>query len=372
MTTSRKERVLLVGSRVNRKPLEETLRRLEVGIEQREESINLEELQAENLAAVVLVQPAPNEQTVNTCGSWCSRLQSIGRPLFLVVSSDIDEGEVRQLYRRGVTAVFEWPREREIIPEFLGQMIQLERTVSSGDENVALAGAIRLRIESDEPGQPGYVKQIRITTSDGIASLKGIIDSLWKKQAIEEIVADTPGVKAVQSWGLIVKPVSVPDREIADAIAAVLHNVDSVDSSTLALSVTTGVVTLTGTVQGHSEITRAVRLLAQVRGVRDIIVKARVSPVNKLKDSVIAHSVAGAVQTFFPHTDIQVSLFNGAAVLSGTVETVRRKNQIEILAAQQKGVTRTINKITVVPAKSSRATGSGAQSTTQPTTGKES
>jgi osmotically-inducible protein OsmY len=240
-------------------------------------------------------------------------------------------------------------RERQILPEFLGQMIQLEAMGSSGDENVALAEAVRLRIESDEPGQPGYAKQIRITTSGGVVSLKGIIDSLWKKHSIEEIAAGTPGVTAVQSWGLIVKPESVSDGEIADAIAAVLKHVDSVDPATLALSVNSGVVTLTGTVQGHSEITRAVRLLAQIRGVRDINVKTRVSPVSKVRDSTIARSVAGAIQTFFPDSEIHVSVFNGAAVLSGTVETVKTRNQIELITAQQKGVGRTINKITVVP-----------------------
>lgn len=348
---SREEvRILLVGSRVDRKPVEQALRRLNVGIEQGEASQIIEELRALKPAGVILVEPQPNAGTARSCESWSSRLQRLGAPLFLVVSSDIDEGKVRQLYGKGVTAVFEWPREREILPEFLGQMMRLETSGSPGDENTALAEAIRLRIESDEPGLPGYARQIRITTSDGVASLKGIFDSLWKKQAIEEIAAGTPGVKAVQSWGLIVKPEPVADREIADAISTVLRNVGSVDSKTLALSVNAGVVTLTGTAQGHSEITRAVRLLAQVRGVRDIIVKARVSPVSKLKDGAIARGVTAAIQTFFHDLPVQVSVFNGTVVLSGTVGGVDRKNQIEVLAAQQKGVSRIINKITVVPA----------------------
>jgi osmotically-inducible protein OsmY len=349
MRRSEEERVVLVGSRVNRKPVEERLRQLNISIEQRDESLDIEELRSVHPGAVILVEPDPNDQTAKTCGSWSARLQGMGVPLFLVVSSDVDEGKVRELYRKGVTAVFEWPREREILPEFLCHMIQLDTPGSPADENVALAEAIRLRIESDEPGRSGYARQIRITTADGMASLKGIIDSLWKKQAIEEIVAGTPGVKAVQSWGLIVRPEPVPDGEIAAAVTTVLGHVDSVDSTTLALSVNSGVVTLTGTVQGHGEITRAVRLLAQIHGVREIIVKARVSAADKLKDIAIARSVTDSIRTFFPDSGIHVSVFSGAVVLSGTVPTVDRKNQIEILAAQGKGVIRTINKITVVP-----------------------
>jgi osmotically-inducible protein OsmY len=349
MTVKTKERLLLVGSRLNRKSVEETLRRLKVDIDQREEIINIAEIRSEKLVAVILVELSPNKNTTKACSLWNTRLRAIGVPLFLVVSSDINESEVRQLYRTGVTAIFEWPGEKDILPEFLSQMIHMDSTASKQDESVALARAIRLRIEADEAGQPGYVKQIRITTSDGIASLKGIVDSLWKKQAIEEIVAETPGVKAVQSWGLIVNPPVVPDEEIANAISTILHHVDSVDSTTLALSVKAGIVTLTGTVQGPTEINRTVRLLAQVRGVRDIVVTARVSPTNKLRDSVIARSVLNTIKTFFSQLDIRVSVFNGAVVLSGTVETVSRRNQIEILAAQQKGVKRTINKITVVP-----------------------
>jgi osmotically-inducible protein OsmY len=343
------ERILLIGSRLNRKSVEEELRRLNVSIDQREDTVNVEDVRPEELAAVVLVQPFPDEHTTNACGSWSARLQPVGTPLFLIVSADIDEGEVRRLYKRGVTAVFEWPRERAILPECLSQMIRLNGTGSPGDENVALAEAIRLRIEADETGQPGYAKQIRITASDGIASLKGIVDSLWKKQAIEDIVAATPGVKAVQSWGLIVKPPSVPDVDIAKAISTIIDLVDSVDSTTLAFSVNAGVVTLTGTVQGRSETYRAVRLLAQVRGVRDVVVSTRLSPASKLRDSEIARSVLDAIQTLFPHLQIRVSVFNGAAVLSGSVQNARQRDQIEILAARQEGVRRTINKIAVAP-----------------------
>jgi hypothetical protein len=282
MKSREEARILLVGSRVDRKPVEQALRQLNVGIEKGEESQIAEELRTLKPEAVVWVEPQPNASTARNCESWSSRLRRLRAPLFLVVSSDIDEGKVRQLYSKGVTAVFEWPREREVLPEFLCQMMRLETPGSPGDENTALAEAIRLRIESDEPGQPGYARQIRITTSDGVASLKGIIDSLWEKQGIEEIVAGTPGVKSVRSWGLIVKP--------------------------------------------------------------------RVSPVSKLKDGAIARGVSAAIQIYFPGLPVEVSVFNGQVVLSGTVDAVNRKNQIEILAAQQRGVSRIINKIKVTPA----------------------
>jgi hypothetical protein len=80
----------------------------------------------------------------------------------------------------------------------------------------------------------------------------------------------------------------------------------------------------------------ALRLPARIRGVGNIIVKARVSPVSKLKDSAIAHAVSRTIQTFFFDLPVQASVFNGTLVLSGTLSTVERRNQIEIPAAQQK------------------------------------
>jgi hypothetical protein len=69
-----------------------------------------------------------------------------------------------------------------------------------------------------------------------------------------------------------------------------LEDVSEIEAETLAIQVENGCIVLAGSVTNRTELKRIVRLLSNIRGVRDIKTLAVVSPMQKMRDRIIEGS----------------------------------------------------------------------------------
>jgi len=162
-----------------------------------------------------------------------------------------------------------------------------------------------------------------------------------------QIVADIPGVEDVIADGVEIAGQTRDDRSIARAIREVLKHAAKVEKSTLAISVRSGDVTVTGSVRDKREATRALELIRQVRGVRGVQNFLVISASGKKQDAALAKRVREVLQTRYPNLKVDLSVFGNVAVLSGRVPRAGVRDKIKELVYGQDGVERVVDKMSV-------------------------
>jgi len=133
--------------------------------------------------------------------------------------------------------------------------------------------------------------EIGVSVKDGIVTLSGVVDSHSAKRAAERAAARVRGVRALSSQ-LEVKPLEPTgrtDADIAWAAANALAWSVQVPQHRISVSVAQGWITLEGSVErpfqkGAAE--DAVRDLAGVRGVTNLIVLCPAVPARELKEQI--------------------------------------------------------------------------------------
>jgi osmotically-inducible protein OsmY len=180
-----------------------------------------------------------------------------------------------------------------------------------------------------------------------VVALTGLADNLFKKQSLEELVSEVPGVTDIDVRGLAVKSHGVEDEEIAGRIASLIEELEPVDPRTLGFSVEDGQVTVIGNVESRAQTRSLLQVLSHLRGVTGISDHTRVSAKDKGRDARIAARVAKALEAFWPASEMQASCLSGVLVLSGEVPSLKQKRQADIVTANQVGVQRVVNKLRV-------------------------
>lgn len=89
---------------------------------------------------------------------------------------------------------------------------------------------------------------IEISVDNGIVTLTGTTDAVWKKLRAENICLGVLGVQGVTNEITVVPTHSVLDETIADSIMAALTRNVGVDERAVNVKVERGIVTLSGTV----------------------------------------------------------------------------------------------------------------------------
>lgn len=114
------------------------------------------------------------------------------------------------------------------------------------------------------------VARIAPEVIDGVVSLEGTVDAFWKKLHAERIVSDLPGVIEVENRLAIVPTRSISDEAIATQIVDALRRNVLVDSESLDVRVTNGVVTLDGSVPNWAAANAARNVAYHTSGVVDV------------------------------------------------------------------------------------------------------
>lgn len=300
----------------------------------------------EETKAVFVVPPIPKVSVV----AYVARVRQGEHtpPVFVVLEGTLPARSLRDLYREGVAAVFELPLDSEALERTVfrvaGSLNLIPRPRKRASE-IALEEVVRSRLDAHATH---FGTKLRIEVHRRFVVFHGSVDSLWKLELALRIASETPGVKEVLGDTVEIEGESRSDRAIAGAVRAVLNHASTVDTSTLAVAVRHGVVTLTGTANDRREMTRARNLISQVRGVRKVDNYVTVSSEKKKQDRTIAVKVLAALRSSFPKAKVTVAVFGGVAVLSGRVPRASTRLEVLDIVANQDGVARVVDKMTVV------------------------
>jgi osmotically-inducible protein OsmY len=189
-----------------------------------------------------------------------------------------------------------------------------------------------------------------VTVSAGIATLRGTVESLGDKRAAIHRALSVTGVRSVRDRMRVRAPNGLPDAEIEQRIVNALAANPFVEGSQIEVGVADGIVDLSGRVDTWFERAVADDLAADVRGVRridnDLSVIRRseraaydpfvdewslydydwYDPVPSTlwrRDSAIAREIRDELwwSPFIDQDSVKVSVSNGVATLTGTVDS---------------------------------------------------
>jgi len=295
--------------------------------------------------ALVVVPPIPSLSVSALARGLDSEPSPI--PIFVVMEGPLPARVVRKLYADGIEAVFEWPVDRQAFKRTLFRVSapmvgRWGRSKSASEIALEETARTHLRAEAVPFGA-----HLRVEACRRFLVLRGSLDALWKLELARQIVADVPGVEDVVADGVEITGQARGDRATARAIREVLKHSAKVEKATLAISVRSGEVTVTGTVRDKREASRALELIRQVRGVRRIQDFLVVSARGKKQDAALARRVREVLRTRYPNLPVDLSVFGNVAVLSGRVPRAGVRDKVKELVYGQDGVERVVDKLSV-------------------------
>ena len=112
--------------------------------------------------------------------------------------------------------------------------------------------------------------KIEVSVSEGIVTLTGTVNSLWKKWEAEQTVYRNFGVISVENHLTIVPTTSIVDQDIAEDIENALDRNYYIDAEDISVRVDRGVVTLMGDVKSTFARTQAEEIALYTTGVMDV------------------------------------------------------------------------------------------------------
>ena len=338
----RDRRLLLVGQSTTAELVKATLANLEVMCEDWDWSGGpLAKHLAVDVIGLVLVAPPAGRSMVEAT-ERCRRQSAL--PLLVVVSDETSDRSVRQIYRAGASAVFEWPKEAGAFADLVAQVLGLSTArgrATSADVALARTARAHLRVLF------GPDNRVKLTAREGTIFVSGTVPALWHKYQLEEALDDVPGVRGVRIDEVSVSPTSLPDKQVKRAVRAVLAAAQEINAATLTLEVDRGVVTLAGSVATRRELQRVESALAHVVGVRELRNLATVSKKQNESDTRVARRLSRAVNVRTDQEAIELSVFGGVAVLSGRVDDPAARRRVERIARGDPSVDRVLNKLEV-------------------------
>jgi osmotically-inducible protein OsmY len=294
--------------------------------------------------AVVVVPPIPSLSVSAFARTLSSQPSPI--PIFVLMEGPLPTRTVRRLYADGVEAVFEWPADRQALQRTLFRVSAPSgpwgRAKSASE--IALEETARTHLKAEAVP---FGAHLGVEACRRFLVLRGSLDALWKLELARHILADIPGVEDVVADGVEITGQAHGDKATARAIREVLKHAAQVEKSTLAISVRSGEVTVTGTVQDKAEASRALELIRQIRGVRGVRDFLVISARGKRQDAALARRVRKVLQTRYPNLPVDLSVFGNVAVLSGRVPRAGIRDKLKELVYAQDGVERVVDKLSV-------------------------
>lgn len=189
--------------------------------------------------------------------------------------------------------------------------------------------------------------EIGVSVRDGIVMLTGTVSSYAEKRAAEEAVLRLRDVKAVAE-DIEVRLEGASERNDGDIAEMVLNvikwNVYLPDEA-LKVKVENGVVTLSGAVERPFQRDKAVDAVRPLIGVRSVVDLMKVRPRATSRD--IRERIREALERNAAEhpEDIHISVRDGEVTLSGSVRTLREREDAVRSAWAAPGVTKVIDEI---------------------------
>jgi osmotically-inducible protein OsmY len=193
---------------------------------------------------------------------------------------------------------------------------------------------------------------INVDVTDGRVILTGTVPTYSDRWQAEDDAYSISGVRYVDNR-LRVSPTTFPvpsDTEIASNIRNVLEWNPTIDSSRIDVSVSDGVVTLSGAVDSYWQKSRAGYIVANVGGVIDVSNLLRVEPVGTETDEDVRKDIVTTLarNTFIDADRVDVQVDGGVVTLTGTVDDYFAYRTAEDIAKFTSGVIDVHNSLVIV------------------------
>jgi len=234
---------------------------------------------------------------------------------------------------------------RTLVPFLLGCLVFLPGTPCPGvEENVAEElerpdpafsdAAIRLAVEQKLAADPAvFANPIETDVEEGIVTLRGTVENLVMRNRAVNAAKSRRGVIGVVDR-LTVEPESRDDDAIREDVLVALSEGIAGEESQVKLDIDDGIVELTGVVRSIAERAALTRLVAGVRGVRDVNNRVAVVLPAEPDDEVIARTVRNRLDfdVWLAAFPLQVEVEDDEVTLSGTVSSLPLRDRAETLA----------------------------------------
>jgi osmotically-inducible protein OsmY len=211
------------------------------------------------------------------------------------------------------------------------------------DHDITLAVTTELLQDDAVPSH-----KIDVSTENGVVTLSGSVDSYQAKLAARDAAESVKGVLAVTN-NVKVQPSGQSDSEIEQNINLALAADPVTESYEIDVDVKDGVVTLSGTVDSHTEGSVAEKVAQHMKGVRDVKNLLTYDLVTDRLDSDIEADIEYRL-----HADasieaglITVNVADGKVTLGGSVGSAAERSEAESKTWVVSGVSSVANQIEV-------------------------
>ena len=111
---------------------------------------------------------------------------------------------------------------------------------------------------------------VKVSVKDGIISLEGKVNSLWKREKIQKMASQIKGVNSIKDNILVIPSKVISDERIEDLIDKSLKNSVRIESKNVNINVKNGVVIVSGVVSSFVEYEAIVEIIISTNGVLNI------------------------------------------------------------------------------------------------------
>ena len=193
-----------------------------------------------------------------------------------------------------------------------------------------------------------YTSEIGVSTSDGIVTLTGTVDSYKKKMHVEDIVKNVSGVRAINEKLEIDHKTSYQKtdteiaKEVVNALGADWEVVDKIK-----VKVEHGYVTLTGELQWNYQKQSAGETVIGLKDIKGLTNAITIMPTSH--DEIEKQGIENALSRNWAtdQPDIGVEVTGNSITLTGIVDSLYQKEEAERIAWNAPGVWMVDNEILV-------------------------
>ncbi|MCK6470332.1 MAG: BON domain-containing protein [Planctomycetes bacterium] len=220
-------------------------------------------------------------------------------------------------------------------------------------ESDALDADLRSRIHAALPPASGRngrrPEGISVEVKDGMVLLRGTARTFREKIRLHRFVMGLRGVRALKDMIRIEPAESVSDERVALLVRQALDAHSELPPGTASVHVRDGVCTIEGHVRSAEERHVAEMVTSNCRGVKSVVNKLNVDPLDEVSDEATTRAVKGALAYCkdFDIEGITVSCVDGRVVLRGLVPTMMDRGLAEEITRLQFGVRAVENHIQV-------------------------